>query len=214
MEIFDPVLYSIAENRFFLDHLGESPVAVMQSPLPKGVQPTSVQEVLGTIYELDELEKHRGTSWIGHQPIQSSIEIYLREWDRWAEDAKRGAPRFPTLYAWDGKGRPHRGGVGADSSRVTTYMDKDGKRQPFRVELHATTAQDFQPSWVKKEDPLPDALVEDAVKGFIQCPLDGWTTNYNPDSRAAYNVARARVARHCKTSKDDRVREFGLKIFG
>ena len=166
MEIFDPVLYSIAENRFFLKHIGESPVAVMQSPLPKGVQPEAVQDVLGTIYELDELEKHRGTAWVGHQPIQDTIETYLREWERWAEDAKRGAPRFPTLHAWDGKGRPHRGGVGSDSSRVTTYMDENGKRQPFRVDLKYTIPQDFKPSWVQEEEPLPDALVEDAEKGF------------------------------------------------
>lgn len=215
MDIFDPVSYSIAENRFFLKHIGESPVAVMQSPLPKGVCADAVEEVLGKVYELDELQKHRGTSWVGHAPITSSIELYLREWDRWAADAKRGAPRFPTLHAWDGKGRPHRGAVGSDSSRVTTYMDADGKRQPFRVELHDIgTPQDFKPSWVKEEEPLPDALVEDAEKGVLQCPVDGWATNYNPDSRSAYNMAKARMSRHCKTSKDDRVREFGLKVFG
>lgn len=214
MDIFDPVAYSIAENKFFLAHMGESPVVALQDPLPTGVNPVTVQEVLGAIYELDELKKHRGNTWTGQKAIISTIQTYLTEAEKWVEMSKRGAPRFPTLHAWDGKGRPHRGGIGSDSHQVTTWIDNKGNRHPFRVPLQEMTLQDFSPPWVQKEEPLPEALVHDAEKGNLQCPVDGWSTSYNTESRSAYNMARARMSRHCKTSKDDRVREFGLKIFG
>jgi len=214
MDIFDPVKYSIAENKFFLTHMGESPVVALHDSVPKGVNPVTVQEVLGAIYELEELQKHRGSPWVGQAAIVSTIKTYLTEWNKWGEMSKRGAPRFPTMHAWDGKGRPHRGGIGSDSHQVTTWIDSHGKRHPFRVPLQQTTPQDFKADWVQEDAPLPDELVHDPAKGFLQCPVDGWSTNYNPESRSAYNVARARVARHCKASKDDRVREFGLKVFG
>ena len=60
---------------------------------------------------------------------------------------------------------------------------------------------------------MPDACVEDAEKGVMSCPIDGFATNWNPESRKAYNLARARMARHCRSSKNPRVQEFGLKVF-
>ena len=45
MEPFDPVDYSLAENNFFLKHLGESPVVAMQEALPSGVSPAAVRDV-------------------------------------------------------------------------------------------------------------------------------------------------------------------------
>jgi len=48
----------------------------------------------------------------------------------------------------------------------------------------------------------------------MSCPVDGFSTNWKPDSRQSYNLARARMSRHCKASKDPRVVEFGLKVFG
>tara|TARA_R100000306_G_C4355415_1_gene132450 strand:- start:260 stop:904 length:645 start_codon:yes stop_codon:yes gene_type:complete len=214
MDVFDPVRYSLEENKFFLQHLGESPVVALQDTLPKGVNPVTVREVLGALYELDELQKHRGNTWVGQEAISTSINTYLTEWQKWKELSDRGAPRFPTMHAWDGKGRPHRGGVGSDASQVTTYLMKNGERGTLAVPLQHGTAEAFVADWVQTEDPLPDALVHDAEKGFLQCPLDSWSTNYNPESRQAYNMARARMSRHCKSSKDDRVREFGQKIFG
>ena len=213
MEVFDPVKYSLAENKFFLTHLGESPVVAMEDALPKGVNPTAVQEVLGAVYELQELQKHRGKAWVGTEALHESIRTYLHEWEKWRDLALRGAPRFPTLHAWDGKGRPHRGGIGSDANRVTTWLDEDGKRHPFKVPLHEQSMQEAMP-WTKEAEPIPDAYIHDEEKGVIQCPIDGWSTNYNPDSRSAFNVARARMARHCKASKDERVREFGMKVFG
>jgi len=213
MDVFDPVKYSLEENKFFLQHLGESPVSVLKDSLPKGVNPVTVREVLGKIYELDELQKHRGTSWVGQTVIKNSITRYLHEWEKWREMSSRGAPRFPTMSAWDGKGRPHRGGIASDAYQVTTYIDDNGNRQPLAVSWQEQ-APGFTADWVKEEAPMPEGLVEDAEKGMLQCPVDGWATNYNPDSRQSQNLARARMSKHCKTSKDDRVREFGLKVFG
>ena len=214
MDVFDPARYSLEENKFFLQHLGESPVVALQDRLPQGVNPVTVQEVLGAVYELDELKKHRGNTWAGQTAISTSINTYLSESQKWKELSTRGAPRFPTMHAWDGKGRPHRGGVGSDSSQVTTYLTKNGKREPFAVPLQTVLTQPFVADWIQEEEPLPEELVHDAEKGFLQCPVDSWSTNYKTESRQAYNMARARMSRHCKTSKDDRVREFGQKIFG
>lgn len=212
METFDPVKYSLEENQFFLKHLGESPVSALKETLPKGVNPVTVQEVLGKVYELDELQKHRGTAWVGHSAIKGSIERYLHESEKWRQLSKRGSPRFPTMSSWDGKGRPHRGAVSSDASQVTTYLDDDGNRKPLAVRLQ-DDGPGYETPWAQKEAPLPEALIEDTEKGMLQCPVDGWATNYNPDSRASENLARARMSKHCKTSKDDRVREFGLRVF-
>ena len=214
METFDPVLYSLAENKFFLKHLGESPVVAMEDALPAGVAPAAVQDVLGTVYELDEHKKHRGKAWVGSDALIKAIRVYLHEWERWKDMSKRGGPRFPSLHAWDGKGRPHRGGVGSDSSKVVTYINDDGTRQRFAVPLHTDRGEAFEPPWATETEPIPDECVVDEDKGFIQCPVDGWTANFNPDSRSSQNMARARMAKHCRASKDDRVREFGLKVFG
>jgi hypothetical protein len=72
----------------------------------------------------------------------------------------------------------------------------------------------FKAPWVKKEAAIPDSLIEDTDKGVLQCPIDGWATNFKPESRQSYNIARARMAKHCRSSKDERVQEFAVKIFG
>ena len=214
MDVFDPVRYSLEENKFFLGHLGESPVSALQEQLPKGVNPVVVQEVLGEIYDLEERKKHRDIEWAGTKAISDTINRYLSEWERWREMSSRGAPRFPTMHAWDGKGRPHRGGISSDSSKVTTYIDSDGTRHPFGVTLRDAAGELFKAPWVKPEEPLPDALIEDTEHGTLTCPVEQFVTNFKPESRQSYNLARARMGRHCKTSKDDRVREFGMKVFG
>ena len=118
------------------------------------------------------------------------------------------------MHAWDGKGRPHRGGVTSDSHAVTTYFDENGDRQPFAVPLREESIPAFNAPWVKKTEPIPESLVEDTEKGVLQCPIDGWTTNYKPESRQSYNMARGRMAKHCRASKDERVQEFAVKVFG
>jgi hypothetical protein len=214
MESFQPVLYSIEENQFFLKHLGESPLAALQEKTPDGVNPVAVREVLGEVYDLDELEKHRGIPWAGREAVETIITRYLSEHEKWKEMSERGAPRFPTMHAWDGRGRPHRGGVSSDSGQVTTYFDENGDRQPLHLMLRDAEPVSFKAPWVKKEAAIPDSLIEDTDKGVLQCPIDGWATNFKPESRQSYNIARARMAKHCRSSKDERVQEFAVKIFG
>ena len=213
MESFRPVRYSLEENRFFLKHLGESPVSALREPTPTGVNPVTVQEVLGEVYELAELEKHRGVTWAGVEKVGQVITRYLSEYEKWQEMATRGAPRFPTMHAWDAKGRPHRGGITSDAGEVSTYFDDQGERQPLSVSLRDPESVAFRPPWTKVAEPIPDTLTEDLEKGLLQCPVDGWATNFKPESRSSYNMARGRMARHCETSKDERVREFALKAF-
>jgi hypothetical protein len=214
MESFQPVLYSIEENQFFLEHMGESPLSALQQKTPDGVNPVVVREVLGEVYDLDELKKHRGIQWAGREAVSNIITRYLSEHEKWKEMSERGAPRFPTMHAWDGRGRPHRGGVSSDSKQVTTYFDDNGDRQPLSVMLRDAAPVSFKAPWVKKEDAIPDSLIEDTDKGILQCPIDGWTTNFKPESRQSYNIARARMSKHCRSSKDERVQEFAIKIFG
>jgi hypothetical protein len=118
------------------------------------------------------------------------------------------------MHAWDGKGRPHRGGITSDSGEVSTYFDDNGDRKSLSISLRDPERVGFSAPWVKTEEPVPDKLTEDLEKGFLQCPVDSWATNFKPESHQSYNLARARMARHCKASKDDRVREFALKVFG
>ena len=119
------------------------------------------------------------------------------------------------MCAGDGKGQPHRGCIGSDAGQVSTYFVEGGKRKPFAVPLVETAVEALAAPWqAAAEEPIPDACIEDAEKGVMSCPIDGFSTNWNPDSRKAYNLARSRVARHCKRSKNPRVQEFGRKVFG
>ena len=82
------------------------------------------------------------------------------------------------------------------------------------MSLRDTAAEVFKAPWVKKAEPVPDALIEDTENGSLKCPVDGWVANFKIDSRQSYNMARARMAKHCRASKDDRVQEFAVKVFG
>ena len=216
MDVFDPVKYSLAENKFFLKHLGESPITVLKESLPPDVNAATTQEVLGTIYQLEEERNHRGWDWAGIAEVKKSIETYLTEWIRWKEMSARGAPRFPSMHTWDSRGRPHRGGIGSDSSKkVSTYIDKDGNRHAFALPLRDTPVEGFVPSWIKPEAPLPDDLDNDMDAGTVACPLCGWTTNYSAGSQAQLNLAKSRVAKHLKSAKEEpeRHRDLWQKLF-
>ena len=212
---FDPTKYNVPENQFFLEHLGESPIVALDDPLPKGVNPVVVKKVLGTVYEYEELKKHKDTWWIGIEAIKTAIKTYLREDARWREMAQRGLPRYPSRYTWDAKGRPHRGGTGSDS-KLAHWIDDEGKRHKLAIDLVHPTVAAFQPKWVKPDTPLPEDFIDDPKKGKLECPLCGWVTQYNPDSRSTYNVARARAAAHCKQARKEAElhREFGTVVFG
>lgn len=217
MQVFDPAVYSLEELKFSRDRLGLPPAVALKDEIPTGVSARTVSELLRAVYELEELRKHRGESWVGVEALQSSIDTFLREYQKWQGMHKRGAPRFPTMHAWDARGRPHKYGVGADGSQVRTWIDSEGQRHAFAVELKGIKDEEFIADWVKPQEPLPTDLVEDMDNGTVACPLCGYSQSFKSESPASYRMAKARIGKHMKSSgvKDQiRHRELYTYIFG
>ena len=215
MQVFDPVLLSIDENRFLLEHLVESPFAVFRTPLPKGVNAAAVRPVLSVVYELESLKEKQGTTWVGIEALKDAIALYLKALEEWQEVHRRGGPTFPTMYGWDHRGKPHRHAVGADGGHVRTYLDfKTGERRRFAVELESMTPE-FVAPWTKP-DPTPLELIERPDDGVVECPLCHKTETYESGVQTSRNMAMVRMANHLKGSKKDpeRHRELGTAVFG
>ena len=216
LKIYDPVDYNLEENKFFRDHLGEPPIAVLSEPLPPTVNPKAVKEVLGSIYDLTELAKHKGTTWCGIEPVKEAIDIYLREWVKWKEMSLRGAPRFPSLFTWDAKGRPHRYGTGSDAGKVTTWIDDEGQRHRLAVDLVHVRVEEYIPKWIKPQVEIPTEFTDNKEQSRLECPLCNWTTAYDPERRSTRNLARTRAIKHCKSPKTEKElhHEFATVAFG
>lgn len=211
IQAFDPVLFSHAENQFLLDHLGEPSVVALRKITEKGVNPAAIKPILERVNELAQLESVDGDKWVGIEAIKQAIRVYQRESAKWAYDKKRfrGAPRFPSLYSYDGKGRPHRGGPGSDSGRVRTYFGPAGERLPFEVQLTG----DYQAEWAAPgmtEGTVSAGLRVDADVNRIECLVPvgdsvcGHTESYKPDSRSSYNAARARMSKHLRKAVQEK----------
>lgn len=242
MKTFNPVKLSTAENKFLLDHLGEAPVKALReikgvrnpnahpkdkNPIiyPDGVVPAAVKPILEGIYELEMLAREDGVKWIGIEKVKDAIRVWLRENAKWASDAQRykNAPRFPSLYTYDSKGRAHRQGPGSDSGEVKTYFGPAGERIPFEIEL----LMDYVPEWIAPAE-TEAAQVESQLKvntdlSRIEChvPLSaggvcGHTESYKASNRASYNAARARMSKHLRKTNEevDAHRELHTNEFG
>lgn len=217
---FDPVKLSLEENAWLLEHLGEpwvvagrtiqperlsNPSPRDKNPInyPNGVNPNAVRPIVDRVYSLIELEKHEGNKWAGVEALKVSINSYLTQAQRWKQDKRKGAPRFPSLSSYDTKGRPHLNGPGSDSGQVRTYFDSDGQRQHFRIEYVPSGQGTWVAEWAEKV-----AEVDQPVTGLrtnkelrrIEC-FCGHTEQFNPDSRASYNAARARISKHLRSDK-------------
>src|SRR3989442_219550 len=124
MDSFNPVAYSIEENQFLSEHLGKPPVVAMKLvPETNAISKKAVREALQAIYDLEETRKHGDPTdpakqWVGVEALRQAIAEYLREQARWAADKRKGAPRFPSMSSFDGRGRPQRQGPGSDSGVV------------------------------------------------------------------------------------------------
>ena len=137
------------------------------------------------------------------EAIKKSCLSYLTQAQRWAEDKRKGAPRFPSLSSYDTKGRPHLSGGGSDSEQVRTYFDTDGQRKPFETEFVPTGQETWRAEWAEKV-----AEVDQPVEGLhvnkearrIEC-FCGHTEKFNPESRASFNAARARISKHLRSDK-------------
>lgn len=196
---FDPVLLTLDENRFLLDHLGEPPIVALSKGVPSGVSATVIKTLLAKVYELEELREHDGTSWAGIPALKDKINVYIEQAEKWANERRRGAPRFPSMYSYDGKGRPHLGGTGSDSGKVSSYFDSNGNRIPFAIDWYPSEVSDWRPDWAKADEPVLGLKVNTAERR-IECQICGHTEQFNPDSRGSFNVARARMSKHLKSA--------------
>ena len=218
MHMFDPVKYSKEENTYLLSHLGEPPVVALRGVEKGGaVNYNAVKPILDRVYELQELEKHEGQTWVGVEALKGAITIYLEKAIRWHADHKRGAPRFPSMSQWDGRGRPHYQGPGSDVGTVKTYFDSTGKRQSFAVELIPSGQTEWRPDWVKADAPdEKGGLKLDSEKNRFECLICNHTESFKPESRSSYSAARARMSKHLRTAKVevDAHRELHTNEFG
>lgn len=242
---FDPVQFSNAENEFLLKHLGEATIVALKSikaergsthtsggradknPLiyPEGVVPASVRPVLDGINELIELERHEGLKWVGVETIKATIVKWFEQNQKWAMDYKRSnkrAPRWPSLYSWDGKGKAHLGGPGSDSGTIKTYFDTKGNRVPFAIDL--LLVDDYKwlpPGATDQPSETGLRLEEDAHRYECRVPfadgtICGHTESFKEGSRASKNAARARMSKHLRkaTKEAEAHRELHTNEFG
>jgi len=239
---FDPAIYSIEENQFLLEHIGEPTVIALKAipaaePLakpfhkdknpvyyPKGINPNAVRPILDKVNELQELAKHDGVQWVGVEKVKEAIKIYLQENAKWEHDYNRTrgkAPRWPSLASYDSKGRPHRGGPGSDSGRIRTYFGPAGERLPFEIQL----VSEYVATWAAPghtEAPADARLFVDAAANRIECRVKvgdgicGHTEKYKPEARASYTAARARMSKHLRraTENVEEHRELHTEEFG
>jgi hypothetical protein len=212
----DPVLYSEEEIAWLLENLGKPPAVAFRDALPKGVNVRQVRPLMEKLQELEQLKEHEGQNWIGFEEVKDALRAYQREDAKWLNDTKRrrNAPRFPSLYSYDSKGRPHLGGPGSDSGRVRTYFAADGSRVNFAKPL----LLDWQPEWsapVKGEETIEIGLVNNSEFNRWEC-FCGHTEQYKAGSRSSENAARARMSKHLRkaTEEVDKHREVHTNIFG
>jgi hypothetical protein len=211
-QIFEPAIYSIVELRFFLDHVGEPPKASMYKGVPKGVNPAAVNECLGRIYDLVELERHQQVGWAGLDTVKDSITRYLDWHERCLEIQRRGGPRHASLFGWE-DGRPVKGAIGADSTdMVRSEILEDGSRRKFAVDLLVPYGQTLPrleevAPWLRtgagttRPDPeKPDTLEVDRKGGLIKCSVCGKSVAFDADNTKSYNMARAQIARHLRSA--------------
>lgn len=218
LNYFDPVSFSTEENEWLLSNLG-SPKSIALRNLTPGINPNAVRPLLERIQELEET----GDRWVGVDVLKKAIITYLEQDRKWALDHARTnkrAPRFPSLYSFDSKGRAHLGGPGSDSGQVRTYFDEKGNRIPFAVML----IPDDAPAWLPPgfgvdgsngTEKVEVGLIVNTEKNRIEC-FCGHTEQYKLDSRASYNAARARISKHLRKATTDveQHREIHTNEFG
>jgi hypothetical protein len=204
--IFDPSLLSFPDCDFLLKHAGEPPIVALRE-LTERENKVTISQWLERFYELEELEKNRQVPWAGVEAIKAAINVYLKERAKWAQDEKYGAPKHPSMYAFDARGNGHLGAPGSDSSRVKTYFDAEGKRLPFALNIvDSSNTGTWKPSWVKPQTKASIMqLREVAEENCWKCgvPGCGHTETYKPDSRASRAAARARMSKHLRNSVNE-----------
>jgi hypothetical protein len=213
--VFDPALLSFPDCDYLLAYAGQPPVVVL-GQIPSVANRGILTQWIERFYELEELKKARGYEWVGVDAIKAAINKYLEVRAQWKRDEAHGAPKNPSLYAFDTRGNAHEGAPGSDSGRVRTYFDDNGNRIPFAIHIvEAGVTGAWKPSWIAKKSAeqvkaevgtAPQAkfeILEPEGKNCIECgvPGCGHTETFKPESRSSRNSARARMSRHLRNSK-------------
>jgi hypothetical protein len=220
---FEPAQYSLQDLHFLLDHLGTPPIVAFRQPLPVGTHRNSLEDVLRSVYEMEELKKAEdGFQWAVIESLTDSITRYLEWHDRSREIARRGARdssgsliSHPSMYAWDEDGRAFKFAVDADAAdMVRTEIQADGSRRAFGVTL-ANVAGDTLPHisdiapWVKlgpgKPRPADKVLDEKSEKNArvanLRCTICDFTQQYDPKVVQTRRLAMARMSKHMRDAK-------------
>lgn len=216
LEVFDPVTFSLEENRFLLTALGKPPLTAMDGA-PITVNPKAVEPVIDAVYQFSQAEAHSGLKWCGIEAIKASIETYLEQAEQWRTDRRRGAPRWPSLHTFDSRGRGYKGAVGSDSGTVRSYFTPDGQRKRFAVEFQPVEAPAWTPAWTKADEPSKsDGIFVDETNKRVECLVCGHTESFKLESRASLTAAKGRIAKHLRNAKEEpeRHREALHKSFG
>lgn len=229
MEFFDPVDYSVEELQFIVENVGEPTIVALgrikSLPLAEpardkagrirdknpiyypGANPNSIKPLFDRINQLQDLETHNGEKWCGVEAVKAAANKFLTENAKWAKDVRRGAPRWPSLYSFDSKGRPHRDGPGSDSGKVRTYFTPEGKRERFRIAFVPLDLEDGSLEWAnrsKADNPDPKfGLLVDEEKNRIECLICNHTEQYKAESRSSFHAARTRMSKHLRQAKTE-----------
>ena len=205
---FDPVKLSLEENQYLKARLGLPPIVALRDR-PEQVTDAAVRPVIEGVYELQELEKHgydgQPFQWVGIEAMKKAIDVYLEQAAKWARNkGRKGAPRFPSMCSFDGRGRAFLGGPGSDSGQVRTYFDSEGTRVPFAINLVYEDVEAWHPDWItQKPVTRPDLKLKvDEDLHRVEC-FCGHTEQFKEGSRASYSIARGRMSKHLRRATDN-----------
>ncbi len=206
---FEPALYNREELTFFVKHMGESPMVACHKGLPRNVSRSAVEDVLGRIYQHEEMATAHEVPWCGREKVNECIFTYTEWMDFCTEQTKLGAPKHLSLYDWNADGQGIRGATGSDGGTVRTKIDKDGNRQRLAVKLGDRIGDitgDVQSTYVPafaKQTVAPTKILEDTDRHQFECPVCQHTEQYKRQNQASRRMSWARMATHCKSSKEE-----------
>jgi hypothetical protein len=219
--LFEPADYSIEELTFALAHMGESPNVALHDAVPEGVNPVAIRNLLGRLYDLEEIRTIKGVPWglsddgrlTGFDAIRDSSERFINWQRKCMEMQQRGGPRHPSQHTWDSTGAMTHGGIGSDASeKVRSEILDNGTRKPFAVMLKEDgRKRTIKMPWQQPAPPVgSDSITVDG--GVYHCSIcDKPIASFDPTlGRRAQNKAKKVVLEHVRDSKTELSRHRAL----
>ncbi len=216
---FDPTVFSLEELNWLLENLDKPTYIAMQSiravrqpadhknknsvVYPDGVNPNQVKPLLEKLDQLDQEEKHSGAKWVGREAIKVAIRTWIAVDAKWEKDWRRTrgkAPRFPSFYSFDTRGRGHWGGTGSDNGKIKTYFNEKGQRVMLSIPLIDEETIEWNPGYT--EAPASVDLTVNEALHRIEC-FCGHTEQFKEGSRPSFTAARARMSKHMRNVTDE-----------